>query len=92
MKIQLIGDEIEVDGQIVGIIVPHAAPGPRFDFEDFLREAEVPDPETVENAEAEASHAALVAFEERLGKLRIFGGMVPMASVLDALKEVKQAA
>lgn len=91
---QLIGDEIHIDGQLVGIMLPHAAPGPRFDFIDFIADAICPDDDAkdddVAQAIAEGRTDAMREFEEAVGEIQMVGGMVPMTAVQAAIREVKQ--
>jgi hypothetical protein len=87
VSLRLIGDEIEWDGQIVGIIVPHARPGPRDDFEAFLRDVELDQYDA-----AEQETGTFDELEARIGNLKLFGGMVPIVEVLAAIKEAKTKA
>lgn len=87
MRIQLIGDEIHADGELVAIMTTNAAPTHRGRFEDAILDLEVPDAEDEKPKPAETSPLDILV--ERANE-SAKGGLLRMSDLSRIVRQLKE--
>lgn len=88
IRVQVIGDEIHADGELMAIMTTNAAPSARGRFEDAIRDLEIPNGDAEEEAPSSDAHP-LDALVERANE-SAKGGLLRMSDLTRIVRQLKE--